>query len=383
LGLTRATAGNVVGVLLEEGLLRELAQPPDQSRVVGRPGILVTLNPDGAYFIGVDASSAWITGAIVDLGGKVLNKVIAGNSGNFQDPKAVAAMIADVARRLVVGAGVNPRKVRGVGVSVPGIVDRAGVVVSSKNLGWEDVNIAELVAASLGAPWRIRICNDAVALAAAIGALDSHESKEVLVILMSEGLGAAIIRNGRIIEGAGGFAGEIGHMVLSASPEDAKSRTLGILGGYKPFLPLLRGGQSIAEGLAELAAQVEPNASLDGTLIEWASILSVGILNLIHVLNPEHIVVGGPLAVFFPRVRDSVEAMLRPNLLHGLKLPPIEVAGFDADTVAIGAAGAMRDDLFLLPELDHAAAGALDEARVSNGHAGPRGDGARNPTLRT
>lgn len=358
LGLTRATAGNVIAVLLQADLAMELTEPQETAKV-GRPGIRVALNPKGAFFIGIDVSSTWLTGVLVDFGGTLLNKIVVPNSKNFRDAGPVAQTIADLARRLVVGAGVDTKRVRGVGISVPGIVDRNGVVVSAKLLEWEDVDIGQLVATSLGAPWPIRVCNDAVALSAAIGALDTHDTEDLLVVLLSEGVGAAIIRNGRVAEGVSGFAGEIGHMVLSAKPEDAKSQTLGLLGGYGPFLSLLSDEQSIAEGLANLAAMPNPGRALETTLDTWAAVISVGLLNLIHILNPARIVLGGPLAVLFPRVQNTVEAVLGANLLHGLTLPPIEVAGSEADTVARGAAGTVRDGIFLLPELDQIGNGVL------------------------
>ncbi|RWM07650.1 MAG: ROK family transcriptional regulator [Mesorhizobium sp.] len=351
LGLTRATAGNVIAVLLEADLAMELTEPQEAGKV-GRPGIRVALNPKGAFFVGIDVSSTWLAGVLVDFSGAALNKITIPNSRNFRDPETVAQAIADLARRLVVGAGVDTKRVRGVGVSVPGIVGRDGVVVSARLLEWEDVDLGQLVASSLGAPWPIRVCNDAVALSAAIGALDTHEPEDMLVVLLSEGIGAAIIRNGRVAEGANGFAGEIGHMVLSVRPEDAKSQTLGLLGGYSPFLPLLPDGQSIAEGLADLAAERDRGSVLEMKLETWAEVISVGLLNLIHILNPARIVLGGPLAVLFPRIQRRVDAVLRANLLHGLALPPIKIAGIEADTVAVGAAGTLRDSIFLLPELD-------------------------------
>jgi hypothetical protein len=64
------------------------------------------------------------------------------------------------------------------------------------------------------------------------------------------------------------------------------------------------------------------------------------------------------LAVLFPRIEKRVDTVLRANLLHGLALPPIEVAGIEADTVAVGAAGTLRDGIFLLPELDQIGNGA-------------------------
>jgi predicted NBD/HSP70 family sugar kinase len=357
LGLTRATSGKVIADLMDRGLLIEL---PDtlESGKAGRPGRNVALNAAGAYFIGIDVSSGWITGVLVDFEGSVLSQLSTRNTPHFANPKEVAEIVADLSRRLAVGAAVSPKLIRGVGISVPGIVNRAGVVVSAKLLTWEDVDLAALVSATLGASWPVYVCNDTVALAAAIGALDTAESPDLLVVLLSEGIGATLIRDGRVSEGADGFAGEIGHMILSTDPEDSGDLSFGVLGGHGAFLPLLPSGSTITEGLIALSARQDSDPTLQKTLDQWSRVMSVGLVNLIHILNPERIVLGGPLSIMFHHVRERVEQAVRLRLLHGLKMPPIDVAGMEANTVAIGAAGTVRDTIFVLSH-EHSAGTSL------------------------
>ena len=249
-------------------------------------------------------------------------------------------------------AGVEPDLIRGVGLSVPGTIDHDGVVVFAPHLGWEDVGIRALLSRELGRSWPIRICNDAVALAAAVGALNSPNAQNLLIILLSEGVGGAIVNKGQVLEGASGFAGEIGHMILAPAFEGGSSRTFGVLCGYLPFARFLPPGKSVSDALAHLAVTDDLGDVLEEVLADWAASLSVGFVNLIHVLNPDSIVVGGPLAVLYPRIAERVRSKLRGHLLHGFPVPSIKATGFDGDTLAIGAAAIGRDAIFTLPTLD-------------------------------
>jgi predicted NBD/HSP70 family sugar kinase len=75
-------------------------------------------------------------------------------------------------------------------------------------------------------------------------------------------------------------------------------------------------------------------------------------LNLVYLLDPEKIVLGGPLSVLFPRIAPEVDSLLAANLLHGFTAPPIHITRFGVDGAAIGAASVVRDRIFSLPRLD-------------------------------
>jgi predicted NBD/HSP70 family sugar kinase len=77
----------------------------------------------------------------------------------------------------------------------------------------------------------------------------------------------------------------------------------------------------------------------------------MGLLNLIHIIDPGRIVLGGPLSVIYPLVEDRVLERLSSGLMYGLKIPPISVDKFGGDDAAVGAAAAVREKLFALPEL--------------------------------
>jgi predicted NBD/HSP70 family sugar kinase/biotin operon repressor len=354
LGLTRATIGSAIGELLEAGLVIDAAERPEGGRL-GRPGSGVCLNPKGAYSIGIDISSISLTGVLVDLEMRVVHRINVPVGPRVDDVVKTVEQIAQFPARLLTASGVDPSRVQGVCVSAPGLVDHGGRVVVAPFLRWHDVPLKELLSARRELPWPVMVCNDAVAFANAERTVaNEKDARNMLLILLTEGLGGAIVQRGQIFEGAHGYAGEIGHMIMGASPKAIATQTFELLAGYERFRPYLPGDRSLEEGLTWLAnaGASELTPALKQVFTEWAQILATGMLNLVYLLDPEKIVLGGPLSVLFPRIAVEVDGLLAANLLHGFTAPPIHVTRFGVDGAAIGAASVVRDQIFSLPRLD-------------------------------
>ncbi len=347
LNVTRATVGNSIKQLLAEKLVIDLNESAEANGA-GRPGALVSLNPAGAYFIGLDISSAEINAVLIDFSMRVIAKRIVSIADRYHAPKRVIELLATLPKELIEMSKVRASRVRGVCISAPGIV-REGRIISAPWLNWRDVDVISAMSDAMPSPLKVQICNDAVALASAVAA-DASESdlSDVLLLLLAQGIGSAHLRQGRVIEGAHGLGGEVGHMVMGAQPGMAATHTFEILAGYQKFLPFIEQHVPIPEGLAKLVT-LDGSPSLEKALSEWASALATGFLNLIHILDPKTIVLGGPLAVLYPRVSERVETLLAENLVHGFVVPPISVAKFGGDGAAIGAAALLRESLFELP----------------------------------
>ncbi len=349
LNVTRATVGNSIKQLLAEKLVIDLNESAEASGA-GRPGALVALNPGGAYFIGLDISSAEINAVLIDFSMRVVAKRIVSIADRYHDPERVIDLLASLPGELIEISKVRASRVRGVCISVPGIV-RDGRIISAPWLDWQDVDVVAAMSEAMQPSLKVHICNDAVALASAVAA-DAAEGdlSDVLLLLLAQGIGSAHLRQGRVVEGAHGLGGEVGHMVMGSQPGMAATHTFEILAGYQKFLPFIDQDIPIPEGLAKLAGH-ESSPAFEEALAEWALALATGLLNLIHILDPKTIVLGGPLAVLYPRVSARVEQLLASNLVHGFHVPPIAVARFGGDGAAIGAAALLRESLFDLPEL--------------------------------
>lgn len=350
----RSTVGNSIRLLLADGLVIELQEQEEEARL-GRPGVLVSLNPAGAYFIGMDISSTAINAVLLDFGMNVVAKQALDIANCYTDARAVIRLLANVPKELVASAAIEKSRVRGVCISIPGIV-RDGFVISAPWLGWEDVDLRTQLARQMKGRWPVEICNDAVALVSAVRAeAPEADMQDVLLLLLAQGIGSAHIRQGRIDGGAQGFAGEVGHMVMGTETWQTQSQTFEILAGYQRFLPFVPAGSGISQGLIDIARKLDPEPALAQLIDQWARVMATGLLNLIHILNPQSIVLGGPLAVLFSRVEPKIIEQLRKHLVHGFEIPTISVARFGADGAAIGAASLLREALFEMPELTNIA----------------------------
>ncbi len=223
--------------------------------------------------------------------------------------------------------------VTGVGVGAPGLVDSDGVLRFAPNLpGGAGLDIAGQLSARLGLP--VVVDNDATCATvgewmqgAAVGAADA------LMVTLGTGIGGGIVAGGRVVRGAWGFAGEVGHMVVDPGGPPcpcgkrgcwerfASGSGLGRLAreaahaGHLDRVVLLAGGdpESVRGEHVTSAAQADDAEAL-AVLAEWGRWLALGLSNLALVLDTAVIVVGGGLldavALVFDSVRRSFAQML-------------------------------------------------------------------------
>ena len=316
---------------------------------IGRPGVGLTLNPQGALFVGLNIETTSITAVLLDLSMASLITIVEPLAPDERAFEPLSERLISLGRRTILKAGRSSRRIKGVGVAVPGLVDREGRIRNAPLLEWRDVDLQSRLKSGLDTPAEVRICNDAVALACAVCATATEAEKgEFLLVLMSEGIGSALVRDGKVIEGANGYAGEIGQLTMAATCEGGTRDTFQMLAGHRFFLPFLDPRQSVVETLARLAEQGSNLPGFDAALDLWAERLTAGLLNAIRLLDPERIVLGGPLSRLFPRVGERVRASLHGQLL-GMQAPSIAVSPFGAEGAAVGAAAMIRESLFDLP----------------------------------
>lgn len=202
-GLTRVTVSDLVAELIEESLLEDIGPRPGTH--LGKPATLVAIAAESPVVVAIDLSDdAGFDGAVVDLHGRVLIR----DQYEFTRGDAAIDGISALIARLVEAA---PRRVLGIGIGTPGIVDD-GVVLQAPNLDWEDVALADLLSARHGLP--VSVGNDATIAAVAEGAFGDGDDAGLLMITIGEGVGGGILVDGRPVAGPLRSAGEIGHVVV-------------------------------------------------------------------------------------------------------------------------------------------------------------------------
>ena len=306
--------------------------------------------------IGIDVGGTKVLGVVLAADGTVVAEArVPTPAGSDALVDALAGVVAelDAARG---GDGPPPA----VGVGAPGLVDVTGTVRFAPNLaGVRGLELPGRLGARLGGR-RVVADNDATCAGwAEVRHGSARGAGHVLMVTLGTGIGGALVSDGRLMRGANGFAGEIGHMVVDPGGPPcpcgrsgcweryASGSGLGRLAreaahaGQSDLLVDLAGGDPEGvrgEHVTAAAASGDPGAV--GVLRRFAGWLALGLANLANALDPELIVIGGGLVeareLLLPPIREEFSRMIEA----GTERPPIriEAAALGERAGAIGAA---------------------------------------------
>ena len=353
-GLNRSTIGALVSDLVTLGLVSEYV-PSGRDRA-GRPSHVVAPRPDGPYVLAVDVAVERIVTAAVGLGGVVHARRQVAIEGAARRPELVIERIVADAEWLAARqpGGCGPV---GVGVSVPGTVRRRdGYVEHAPNLNWRAVPFAQLLTEAMGCP-AVQIGNDAD-----LGAVAEHQrgaatGYDHLVYLNgSVGVGGGIISEGSPLHGAGGYAGEIGHMTINPDGPPCHCGSTGCIETYIGEHALLRAagvtdrhGPRAVDAVFIDAASGDPVAGQAVRTVAWW--LGRSLANLVNCFNPQAIVVGGSLAEVVRLERHTVEAELDRRAMAASRAGVrLLLPGLGQESALIGAAELAFQSLLDAPD---------------------------------
>lgn len=313
-GLNRSTIRDLITQLVEAGLVVESKGSPATGP--GRPSSVAEVSPGGAVVLAVELEVDSIAVATVGLGGRIFGEARETNPREDISPEAIVSRLATLATPLLGDLG-GEKRVVGAGVAVAGVVRRSdGFVHVAPNLGWREVSIADMIQSALGLEL-VRVANEAD-----MGALAEFrrgvaiDSQDMIYVTGEIGVGIGIIHGATPMLGISGYAGEAGHMVVN--PNGLSCRC-GSTGCWETEV----GEEAVARrvGLdvaAPVGAMDEIVRRAEGGDRETLSALSdvgrwlgVGIGNLVNVLNPEMVVVGGFYRKLHPFIASALEVEAR------------------------------------------------------------------------
>jgi predicted NBD/HSP70 family sugar kinase len=343
LGLNRSTIGGLTSALIDVGLVAvhtDAGAAPGGART-GRPSHLVVPRPENAV-VAIDLGVDRVQVALVGLGGTVLERRTRDHARGLHDVRHVVETVAAMVEEVL--AASPPERFLGIAASVPGAVRSAdGMVQFAPNLGWQREPFTELLSERLGRP--VRAGNDAN-----LGVIAEHlrgaavGRQHVIYLSASVGIGGGFLVGGALLEGATGYAGEIGHLQVDASGPECTCGGIGcweLKVGENRLLALAGrptggGPQAVAEVIAAAQAGERRAHAAIQEVAEWAG---VGLRSLINVFNPEVIVLGGTLAQLWDSAAAQVEEVLaRRALLAPLTDVAVLPAKLGQDSSLFGAA---------------------------------------------
>jgi predicted NBD/HSP70 family sugar kinase len=348
-GLSPATASNVTAELFGERLIIEAGQLESDG---GRPRVLLRVDPDFGQVIGVVVAETDIRVELFDLSMKGLASVVKPPPIGEFDAASVADVIAAGIKEVLDAAGVDPDSVIGVGIGVPGVVERAITdLVYAPTIGWHGVALSQLLR-DRGIHQRVHVENGAKTLGQAemwFGA--GRGSRHAVIVLIGTGVGAAVFTDGAAYQGASSSAGEWGHTTIRHDGRPCRCGARGCLEAYIGAEGILdryrraRGGRPAAgdddvSRIESLVAAADRSKVAAELLDETADLIGIGIANLINLYNPERVLVGGWTGLvlgerMLPRIREAAQKSALPHLFGQVT---IELGTLGQDAVALGAA---------------------------------------------
>jgi len=266
------------------------------------------------FAIGVDFGGTKISAGVVNLETGRLVGAAKKKTRQVQESEDVLKRLITVIDESIAEAGVDAKKLSGIGIGVAGMVDRQkGIVLAAVNIGAYDLPLAEPIAARYGVPCKLG--NDVEV--ATLGELyfgAGRDCNNFVCIFVGTGIGSGIVKDGKIIRGATGTAGEIGHMVLIPDGKQCGCGSFGCLEAYASrtavaksiIVDLNRGMESsirdkidLTKGILRSKALSQAVSSNDQLVIkavvESAQYMGIGLASVINFYNPKRIILGGGL----------------------------------------------------------------------------------------
>jgi N-acetylglucosamine repressor len=331
-GLTPSTVTNIVKELIQLGLIRENGFLPSSG---GRRPARLQINAQWGFLVGVYLGRSFISARLTDLNlGTVASRRTESSSLSEPVEVTVPALLTMI-RELISDADVPQDRIIGIGICAPGPLDpREGVFTTVPNFpGWNDVPLARIVEEETGV--RTILDNDATACALAEQWFGIAQDMNTFVyILADSGVGGGIVIDGELYHGQHDIGGEIGHTTVDLHGERCGCGNVGCLELYSAPQAIaaevrktVQGGrQSLVElwggeDLDALTFEMIVRAARQGDAVALEAIqgmsqaLAVGVINLMHSLDPEAILIGGQAGVTDEIVLDSIEAVVRDRCL--------------------------------------------------------------------
>lgn len=359
-GLSKAQVSDIVAALLSDGIVREVGTKQEGR---GRSRIVLELNATAHLVLGAQLDDERCVAILADLQARPQVVETVGITGGR--PEDFVAALTTAVERL---RAQTATPILGLGVGTPGSLDLAGRIIRlSVPHGWRDIPIADLIEARIALP--IRVANRAK-----VAVLGEHWHgraqgiQDVSYVFVGNGIIAGLLIDGKLYFGAGG-AGELGHVTVVPDGPVCGCGNRGCLHMFASGAAIVRlahahaweRGETLlrtlpAGGLVALTLDDVLNAARQGDAVALEAIatagvyLGIAIANLINLVHPRMVVIGGPVG----RLGEPVVAVIRrevqrralANILTDLQIVPTALGD---EAGVIGAAAYFLDQWPSIP----------------------------------
>lgn len=301
----------------------------------------------GAKYIGIDLGGTKIAGILADAGGNIFcqDKI---PTKKEEGKERVLARIYSLIRQLMKEA--EPGEVKGIGLCSPGPLNvKTGVIIETPNLKWENTPVVALMEREFTLP--VILENDGNA--AAFGEYRygaARGTSDMIYMTVSTGIGGGIIANGKLVYGRDYSAGEVGHVVILPGGPVCSCGRRGCIEALASGTSIVRevknrlakGEKSLlqefgGENLNRLTAKEVEAAAVQGDCLALSVLekafyyLGIAVGNLVNILNPEVVVIGGGVSkmgpLLFEPVQKAIGLSAFPHMCRDLPVVPAQLGG--------------------------------------------------------
>jgi len=328
LNLTRAAVTSIINDLQELGIVDEV----EGSHPAGRKPIVLEINPDQGFVVGIDLGSTHVTLLLANLAAHVVKEI--NKPVNVEDgPRAVLDKVNQYLDELLNGTGLSQKDLKAICLGVPGpVVLNEGMVSEPPIMpGWDKFPIESYVKSLWDVP--AIVGNDAELGAVGEWAYGAGRGEMNLAyIKVGKGIGAGMLLNGQIYHGATGSAGEIGHITIDENGPLCSC-------GNRGCLEAMAGGNAVAKRAIEMVRKgqrtelvsihpVEKIKSSDviaaacsGDLVSQQILADAGahlgtaIAGLVNLFNPSMVIIGGGVSQIGDLLLEPIRRVVQKRSL--------------------------------------------------------------------
>ncbi|MFV2049394.1 ROK family protein [Metabacillus litoralis] len=306
-GLHKATVSSLVNELLEEELIYE-SGPGESSG--GRRPVILHFNKVAGYAIGIDIGANYVLSVLTDLKGNI---VLEKNHAVTLTPyPTIMNLVKSMIQSLMTEMPQSRYGVVGIGVGVPGIVNKEGTVLLAPNLGWKNTNLKLDLEELFEVP--VIVENEANAGAFCEQKFGAGKDYENMVYISAGiGIGVGIFLNRELYQGKNGFSGEMGHMIIDMNGKPCNCGSKGCWEAYASEHALLEQAESSIETVLELAKNHDQTAQ--DLFKEIGKYLGIGINNIINTFNPDQVIIGNRLALAREWIEEPIKTTIENHTL--------------------------------------------------------------------
>lgn len=359
-GLSQATVTGITASLIDEGLLLEKRPGASEG---GRPPILIALNPDGAYAVGVYLSISQINVVIIDLEATIRASYEMPLEKQKYAPEAIADKIVQAVQECMWQANFSRIEISGIGIGLPGLVDcHTGLIRFLPDYQWENVNLRDIVQRKIDHPTYIENSANSLTLAEQWFG-EGRGVDNFIVVTLEYGVDMGIMINGQLYRGHKGTAGEFGHTTVDPDGPLCRCGKKGCIGAIVGNNAILREAEAAAQkgewkphNPDDITIEEVISAAREGTpclrniFARAGRVLAIGLSNLILIFNPAKIIISGRGVQAGDLLFDTLDKTI-PQYTSSRTNGDAEmvIKGCDQNAYARGSGTVVLQDIFKSP----------------------------------